>query len=39
VALMGEGRRRVLERFGIELEAEVQALGPVELPPEWSGAQ
>jgi UDP-N-acetylmuramate dehydrogenase len=35
VALMGEGRRRVLERFGIGLEAEVQALGPVELPAEW----
>jgi UDP-N-acetylmuramate dehydrogenase len=38
VALMAEGRRRVLERFGIELEAEVQALGPVELPADWSGA-
>jgi UDP-N-acetylenolpyruvoylglucosamine reductase len=35
VALMAEGRRRVLERFGIELEAEVQALGPVELPADW----
>jgi UDP-N-acetylenolpyruvoylglucosamine reductase len=35
VALMAEGRRRVFERFGIELEAEVQALGPVELPAEW----
>ena len=32
VALMAEGRRRVRERFGVELEAEVQALGPVELP-------
>ena len=32
VAVMGEGKRRVRERFGIELEAEVQALGPVELP-------
>ena len=39
VALMTEGRRRVLERFGVELEAEVQALGPVELPADWSGAQ
>ena len=29
VALMAEGRRRVRERFGVELEAEVQALGPV----------
>jgi UDP-N-acetylmuramate dehydrogenase len=35
VALMGEGRRRVEERFGIALEAEVQALGPVGLPEEW----
>jgi UDP-N-acetylenolpyruvoylglucosamine reductase len=29
VALMAEGRRRVLERFGIALEPEVQTLGPV----------
>jgi UDP-N-acetylmuramate dehydrogenase len=29
VALMAEGRRRVSERFGIELEAEVQTLGAV----------
>lgn len=36
VAVMVEGRRRVKERFGIELEPEVQALGPVELPSEWS---
>jgi UDP-N-acetylenolpyruvoylglucosamine reductase len=35
VALMTEGRRRVQERFGVELEAEVQALGPVELPSDW----
>ena len=35
VALMGEGRRRVREKFGIDLEPEVQALGPVEIPPEW----
>ena len=32
VALMGEGRRRVLERFGVALEREVQALGPVRFP-------
>jgi UDP-N-acetylenolpyruvoylglucosamine reductase len=32
VALIAEGRRRVHERFGLELEPEVQALGPVELP-------
>ena len=30
LALMAEGRRRVRERFGIELEAEVQLLGDVE---------
>jgi UDP-N-acetylenolpyruvoylglucosamine reductase len=35
IALMAEGRRRVNDRFGVELEPEVQALGPVELPPEW----
>jgi UDP-N-acetylmuramate dehydrogenase len=36
IALMAEGRRRVRERFGIVLEAEVQALGPVALPKDWS---
>jgi UDP-N-acetylmuramate dehydrogenase len=30
VTLMAEGRRRVRERFGVELEAEVQFLGPVD---------
>jgi UDP-N-acetylenolpyruvoylglucosamine reductase len=35
---MAEGRRRVRERFGIDLEAEVQALGPVELPGDWIAA-
>ena len=30
VALMAEGRRRVRERFGVELEPEVQLLGPVD---------
>jgi len=35
VAVMAEGRRRVLERFGVELEPEVQALGPVEIPRDW----
>jgi UDP-N-acetylenolpyruvoylglucosamine reductase len=29
VALMAAGRRRVLERFGVALEPEVQTLGPV----------
>lgn len=32
VALMAEGRRRVQERFGVELEPEVQTVGPVRFP-------
>jgi UDP-N-acetylenolpyruvoylglucosamine reductase len=36
VAVMVEGRRRVRESFGVALEPEVQVLGPVELPAEWS---
>ncbi len=32
VALMAEGRRRVLERFGVALEPEVQLLGAVRFP-------
>ncbi len=32
IAVMAEGRRRVLERFGIELEPEVQTLGGVRFP-------
>jgi len=32
VELMALGRRRVLERFGVELEPEVQTLGPVDFP-------
>ncbi|MGO9750600.1 MAG: UDP-N-acetylmuramate dehydrogenase [Solirubrobacteraceae bacterium] len=35
IALMAEGRRRVRERFGLELEPEVQALGPVPQLREW----
>jgi UDP-N-acetylmuramate dehydrogenase len=35
VAVMAEGRSRVRERFGIDLEPEVQALGPVAFPPDW----
>src|SRR5579875_2038078 len=35
VALMAAGRERVKQRFGIELEPEVQALGPVEFPDDW----
>jgi UDP-N-acetylenolpyruvoylglucosamine reductase len=33
--LMAEGRRRVLERFGVELEPEVQVLGEVRWPGGW----
>ena len=33
--LMAEGRRRVHERFGIELEPEVQVLGEVDWPEGW----
>ncbi|HEX7610214.1 MAG TPA: UDP-N-acetylmuramate dehydrogenase [Solirubrobacteraceae bacterium] len=32
VAVIAEGRRRVLERFGVELEPEVQTLGGVGFP-------
>ncbi|HVW48216.1 MAG TPA: UDP-N-acetylmuramate dehydrogenase [Solirubrobacterales bacterium] len=32
LALMAEGRRRVKERFGVELEPEVQVLGDVKVP-------
>ena len=31
IALMAEARRRVHERFGVELEHEVRFLGPLEL--------
>jgi UDP-N-acetylenolpyruvoylglucosamine reductase len=33
--LMAEGRRRVHERFGVELEPEVQVLGDVQWPSTW----
>jgi UDP-N-acetylmuramate dehydrogenase len=33
IALMTEARRRAREQFGVELEHEVEFLGPVELPP------
>jgi UDP-N-acetylmuramate dehydrogenase len=36
IALMAEGRRRVKEQFGVELEPEVQALGPVRFPSDWN---
>jgi UDP-N-acetylmuramate dehydrogenase len=35
IALMAEGRSRVRKQFGVELEPEVQVLGPVELPEDW----
>jgi UDP-N-acetylenolpyruvoylglucosamine reductase len=35
IALMAEGKRRVRERFGVELEAEVQFLGEVDASPLW----
>ena len=36
IALMGEGRRRVRERFGVKLEPEVQFLGDVDASALWS---
>jgi UDP-N-acetylmuramate dehydrogenase len=33
VALMAEARRRAYEQYGVELEHEVELLGPLELPP------
>src|SRR5262249_56910810 len=33
IALMAEARRRAREAYGVELEHEVQFLGPLELPP------
>ena len=38
IALMGEGRRRVRARFGVELEPEVQFLGEVDTTPLWGAA-
>jgi UDP-N-acetylenolpyruvoylglucosamine reductase len=35
IAVMAEGRRRVQEQFGITLQPEVQALGPVPFPADW----
>jgi len=32
IALMAEARRRALEQYGVELEHEVEFLGPLELP-------
>jgi UDP-N-acetylmuramate dehydrogenase len=39
LALMSAARRRVHERFGIELEPEVQVLGEVEWPSDWELAE
>ena len=36
LAVMADARRRVQERFGVELEPEVQVLGEVSWPEEWS---
>jgi len=36
IALMAAGRRRVRERFGVELEPEVQLLGPVDVSELYS---
>jgi UDP-N-acetylenolpyruvoylglucosamine reductase len=36
LALMAEGRRRVFDSFGVELEPEVQILGEVEWPAGWN---
>jgi UDP-N-acetylenolpyruvoylglucosamine reductase len=33
IALMTEARRRAWEQFGVELDHEVEFLGPIELPP------
>ena len=35
IALMAEGRRRVRERFGVDLEPEVQLLGDVDAEALW----
>ena len=36
LAVMAEARRKVHERFGVTLEPEVQILGEVSWPEEWS---
>ena len=38
IALMAEGKRRVRERFGVELEPEVQFLGEVDASALWGHA-
>jgi UDP-N-acetylenolpyruvoylglucosamine reductase len=38
IEVMAEGRRRVKQRFGIDLEPEVQSLGLVPIPADWRPA-
>ena len=38
IALMAAGRRLVSDRFGVDLEPEVQTLGDVEIPASWTAA-
>jgi UDP-N-acetylenolpyruvoylglucosamine reductase len=38
IEVMAEGRRRVKQAFGIELEPEVQSLGRVPIPADWRHA-
>jgi UDP-N-acetylenolpyruvoylglucosamine reductase len=35
IEVIAEARRRVLDRFGVALEPEVQTMGPVAFPEEW----
>jgi UDP-N-acetylmuramate dehydrogenase len=37
IRLMAEGRERVKAQLGIELEPEVQLLGPITFPADWGG--
>jgi len=37
LALIAEARRRAYERFGVDLETEVQLVGPIEIPPLATG--
>lgn len=39
VAVMAEARRMVMERFGVELEPEVQVFGEIEFPEDWPWQQ
>ncbi len=39
LAVMAAGRRRVFERFGVELEPEVQILGEAAWPDDWELGQ